>query len=78
LKEIQENFIGFFWKKFKSNLPYDLTLSWENNWTMEATHEADWKATYIYVYVRSLYLYVNLVTFKSALPCLIILWDDTT
>jgi hypothetical protein len=24
---------------------------------MEATHVADWKATYIYVYVRSLYLY---------------------
>ena len=40
---------------------------------MEATHVADWKATYLYVYVRSLYLYVNLVTCKRALPCLIIL-----
>ena len=36
---------------------------------MEATHVA----TYLYVYVRSLYLYVNLVTCKRVLPCLIIL-----
>jgi hypothetical protein len=40
---------------------------------LEATHVADWKATYHYVYVRSLYLYVNLVKCKRALPCLIIL-----
>ena len=40
---------------------------------MEGTHVADRKATYLYVYVRSLYLYVNLVKCKRALPCLIIL-----
>jgi hypothetical protein len=40
---------------------------------MEATHVADRKATYLYVYVRSLYLYVNLVKCKRALPCLMIL-----
>ena len=40
---------------------------------MEATHVADRKATYLYVYVGSLYLYVNLVKWKRALPCLIIL-----
>jgi hypothetical protein len=34
---------------------------------------ADWKATYLYAYVRSLYLYVNLVNCKRALPCLMIL-----
>ena len=39
---------------------------------MEATHVADWKATYLYVYVQSLYLYVNLVKCKCTLPCLII------
>ncbi len=45
---------------------------------LEATHVADRKATYLYVYVQSLYLYVNLVKCKRALPCLIILWDYTT
>jgi hypothetical protein len=40
---------------------------------VEATHVADRKATLLYVYVRSLYLYVNLVKCKRALPCLIIL-----
>jgi hypothetical protein len=40
---------------------------------MEAMHVADWKATYLYVYVRSIYLYVNLVKCKRALPCLIFL-----
>ncbi len=46
--------------------------------SLEATDVADWKATYLYVYVRPLYLYVNLVKCKRALPCLIILRDYTT
>ena len=45
---------------------------------VEATHVADRKATYLYVYVQSLYLYVNLIKCKRALPCLIILWDYIT
>ncbi len=30
---------------------------------LEATHVADRKATYLYVYVQSWYLYVNLVLY---------------
>ncbi len=36
----------------------------QKHFRVEATHVADRKATYLYVYVRSLYLYVNLVTCK--------------
>jgi hypothetical protein len=57
----------------------ELTLVCNNSSNvMEATHVADRKATYLYDYVRSLYLYVNFVKCKRALPCLIILWDYTT
>ncbi len=35
-------------------------MTLKSSW-LEATNVADWKATYLYAYVRSLYLYVNLV-----------------
>ncbi len=45
---------------------------------MEATHIEDRKFTYLYFYVQSIKLYVNHVTCKHALPCLIILRDYIT
>ena len=55
-----------------SNKNFVMILKKEES-EMEATHVADRKATYLCVYVRSLYLYVDLVKCKRALPCLIIL-----